>query len=241
MTYVIPCDQCGSENRLGLLFCSHCGARLDMANRRVKRSWLSGFSLVLRWVRLVVVLGLFAALALLCWPATPAGDEPGPETDQSVKLKTKALRGSISVGTDIHQEFTEAEISRYITGKLVQREKAAGLLLRLREVRIDLNQGELEVWMKSELFSLPLTYSFPVQITRREDGQHRFHMGRVRIGHAPLPDPLNQQAQGRMATLFGRLGDERDFVSNFPVVTFTSGAMIMATKAAENPNKEEQP
>lgn len=189
----------------------------------------------MRWVRLVVVLGLFAALAFLCWPATPAGDEPGPETDQSVKMKTKALRGSVSVGTDLHQKFTEAEISSYITGKLVQREKSAGLLLRLREVRIDMNQDQLEVWMKSELFSLPLTYSFPVRITRQEDGQHLFMMGRVRIGHAPLPDPLNQRAQERMATMFGRLGDERDFIGNFPVVTFTSGAVIMATKAAENP------
>jgi len=194
-----------------------------------------------RLIRVGITLGLLIVLGLVCWPARPAGDRPDGDSHQKAVAIIKNLRGSLSVGSDATAEIKESEISGYITRKLVKQEKPGGLLLHLREVVLDISSDRIEVWMKNELLSIPLTYTFQVTVSRENDGRHRFDMGRLQIGHLPLPGRLSKQARTQLAAAFGRLDDEINFINMLPSIMITDGAVNVSTLTAENKNPEALP
>lgn len=240
MPDMIPCSECGLKNRLGLLFCSRCGAKLDLSKRR-SGSASSGLSGAGSIFRMVIALAFLIVLGLLCWPAAPDGDAPAAGGAQAILAKSRALRGAVTRGNEIVEQFDEAQINHYLSAKLASAEKPEGLKLHLREIRAQITPGNAGVWMKSELFSLPITYAVPVRIARRPDGSHTFSPGTVRIGHLPLPGPLNTRALDQIAAVFARMNEEREFMNMFPEVELLDGIIEVSTAATATPNPENTP
>ncbi|HMO50976.1 MAG TPA: zinc ribbon domain-containing protein [Kiritimatiellia bacterium] len=232
---VITCQKCGAENRLGQLFCSSCGVKLDLskvsAGRGSTARGSGGGRGLARAIRLVILLGLMATLGLLCWPAVPAGDAPSAEGARVVPAKMSALRGAIMRRNDVTETFSEADINAHLQATLVRPDPAAGgYRLVLRDVRLAVGPDRVEVWMKSALGPLPISYTADVDV-RREDGRFIFAPGAVRIGRLPVPGPVRTRTLGQMTGIFQQLQEEWALLNRLPVVNPRDGLLEVSTTA----------
>jgi len=238
MTVTVKCEKCGADNRLGQLFCRECGAKLDLSKAGPQgggarhRGGGTGFP-VGRMIRLTFLLALLAVLGLLCWPAPPAGDAPSVQGERVIQGKMTALRGAILRRNEVTKHAEEADINAHLNTVLISPVKPAGFALHLREVRLDLQPRQTEVWMTSALGPLTITYRTLIQPEQEAAGQWRMNAGAVRVGHFPLPGPLRDRALGQMAGVFQRLQEERILFGRLGRVRIVDGALELSTVAAQ--------
>lgn len=233
---MVKCQKCGSDNRLGQLFCRECGAKLDLSkltpqevarNNRPDRGSLIG-----RLIRLSVTLGLVAVLGLLCWPLDPTGDAPSANGMNEVDAKMTALRGAIMRNNEVKEVFAEADINSHLNARLTSAPGGGGLKLVLREVRLDLRVGEVHVWMKSTLGPVVVTYSATSRFTRSPDGRYAFSATDVKIGRMPMPGPLRAKVVNQLSSLFLLLQEENMLLQRLPYVESVDGALRVSTTAS---------
>ena len=232
MSVVVHCQKCGAENRLGQLFCRECGTKLDLSNLKPgntssgKRR--SAGSLTARVVRLVISLTLLVVLGLLCWPAKPHGDAPSENGAAIVQQKMSALRGAILRRNEASEIFIEADINAHLNARLIQ-EKRGGFHLEAREVRVDLKPDHVQVWLKSNLGPLPLTYTAIFNVLPGQGGQVNFKAGRVHIGRMQMPGPLRERILGQFAGLFASLQDEIVLLKRMSEIRVADGEGVAST------------
>jgi len=234
MSVTVHCQKCGTENRLGQLFCRECGAKLDLSNlqpsdTRRKRAAGPIFT-ISRIIRLTIMLALLATLGLLCWPASPRGDAPSAQGAAIVAQKMTALRGAILRKNEVMDVFFEADINAHLTSQLVGRTSGGGKLnLELKEVRLDIKPVETFVWLKTTLGPLPLSYSTYVRSLRNETGLMEFTAGKVYVGRLPMPGPLRSRILNQMASIFQTLQEESALMARLADVQIVEGAINAAT------------
>ncbi|MGA1530241.1 MAG: zinc ribbon domain-containing protein [Kiritimatiellia bacterium] len=234
MSTKVTCGKCGAENRLGMLFCQSCGARLDLSNLNattISKS-SSGGGPIARLVRIVIFLALLAGLGLLCWPVAPAGDAPSADGAATLMNKVRALRGAVQRGNEVVEEVSEAEINARLKSRLIKQE--AGIdedkfKLVLRSVRLDVHPEGTQVWLGNSLGPLRITYVTTAQAVRGTDGRHAFSAGSVKIGHLPMPGPLRDRALKQIIAVFSVLNEELAVLNGVPGVTILDGAVQLST------------
>lgn len=238
MAVMVKCQKCGADNRLGQLFCRECGSKLDLSkltpqevarNNRPEKGPLLG-----RLVRFSFTLALLAILGLLCWPLDPAGDPPSANGMSEVDAKMSALRGAIMRKNEVKEIFPEADINGHLNSRLSNASKAGGLKLVLREVRLDLRAGEAQVWTKSMLGPVTISYSATTRFTRAPDGRFTFAADDVKIGRLPMPGPLRAKVVNQLSSLFLLLQEENLLLQRLPFVESVDGALHVATTASSN-------
>jgi hypothetical protein len=217
---------------MGQLFCRECGAKLDFSQmkpgggsaRRGDRPGITG-----RVIRLILLLVLLAALGLLCWAKTPRGDAASTPNARIVSAKMSALRGAIMRKNEVTETFSEADINAHLDGLFANQPKPSGLKLHLQEIRLDLNADKTQVWMKSLLGPLRITYTADVLIRREPDGRHVFTAGPVAIGRLPAVWLLRDRTVRQMAGVFSRLQEEIALLNRLPVVHVADGVIEVST------------
>jgi hypothetical protein len=219
---------------LGQLFCRECGKKLDLSKLKPPGQE-RGAGLRLgagRLLRLAVTLALLTVLGLLCWPATPAGDASSPGGAAMMQGRLTAIRGAALRNLDARDVFPEADLNAHLNAVMTGRESSGGALnLTLREVRLDLRAGGVEVWTASSLGPLTITYRTDVAVDR-EPGGGRFLLepAGASIGRLPLPGPLQERVHRQLAGLFGALTEERALLSRLPEVTLAEGILSVSTQ-----------
>lgn len=120
---MLKCPRCGTDNALGCVFCSRCGAKLDMTGvtseavaKATRRSWLRRHK---RLFLAVPILALVASGVLAFWPRTrPLGASGTPVGAQRVVARLESfaeLEPGRRLGAD--PAFTEADINGYFRYK----------------------------------------------------------------------------------------------------------------------------
>ena len=235
MAVTIKCAKCGADNRLGQLFCRECGAKLDLSKltpQEVARNNRPGIGpLIRRLVRLSITLALLAVLGLLCWPLPPSGDAPSAVGSGVVQSKMTALRGAIMRKAELKETFSEADINAHLNASLASSVGSGGFRLVLREVRLDLRAGEAQVWTKSTLGPVPVSYAATTRFTRAPDGQFTFTADNVKIGRITLPAPLRPKVVDQLSSLFLSLQEENLLLQRLAVVESVDGALNVSTLA----------
>ncbi|HMP89314.1 MAG TPA: zinc ribbon domain-containing protein [Kiritimatiellia bacterium] len=231
MSITVVCHKCGTENRLGQLFCRSCGGKLDLSQLqppKAVRDAKSGGP-IMRTIRLVVSLGLLLILTLLCWPATPIGQAPAADGASRYQQKSSNLRGAILRKSDVTETFSEEEINAHLNGRLIQPSSGGLLTLEPREIRIALNPTQVTVWLKSALGPLSITYTTTSDIVPREDGRMTLKSGSVKIGQLPLPGALSERPLRQIKTLFNTLQDDLALLNRLLHVEVQDNAVEVAT------------
>jgi hypothetical protein len=220
---------------LGQLFCRECGAKLDLSKltpQEVARNNRPGIGpLIRRLVRLSITLALLAVLGLLCWPLPPSGDAPSVAGSGVVQSKMTALRGAIMRKAELKETFSEADINAHLNASLARSVGSGGFRLVLRDVRLDLRAGEAQVWTKSTLGPVPVSYSATTRFTRAPDGQFTFTADNVKIGRITLPAPLRPKVVNQLSSLFLTLQEENLLLQRLAVVESVDGALNVSTLA----------
>jgi zinc-ribbon domain len=235
MSVTVECQKCGSENRLGQLFCRECGAKLDLSKLTPegvsrKRNAIGFSGVVARMVRIVISLALVTILGLLCWSAPATGDVSSADGAQIIRGKLSALRGAVLARVDARESLAEADINAYLNTVLTGGTKSPGrLTMRLAEIRLDIHPEYTDVLLKATLGPMPITYLADVVIKRDAGGRFSFTPGEVRIGRLPVPGPVRTKVLGQMASTFQNLQEEYTLFNRLAKVEFADGEVKVAS------------
>lgn len=187
----IRCAQCGEVNRLPVVHCKRCGAKLDFeaAERLIRsggrRLWGDRVGTV---VRLGIVGLLLFALVLLIWPGEimrATGDEMDARRG---RMKKELLLDALNRGAPASQVFSEEELNAYLA-ELVRRqpEPVGAWSPVIEDVAVQFRPNLASLFIAVRRGPFTFTGHF---FARTEGGQLKV-VG-ARAGHLPLPGVLGQ-------------------------------------------------
>lgn len=220
MTATITCKQCGATNRLGVLFCAQCGAKLDLTEKNVQKSVKkerkreareagSSVTILVRWLRWAVFALVLGGLVALFVPAGGAG-ELGERVDaERLDQKIDMLRAAILDMRAQQLVVFEREINAYLAeGVAGAVRPEGGLGFALEAIRVDLAEDGLTAWFQGRLGPLPLTYTVTGDGGAGPQGW-AFVPRSVSIGHFPVPKFLRGRVEKQLALVFAGMVEER--------------------------------
>lgn len=219
---IVKCTHCGTENRLGAIFCHGCGKRLDMSaveeqveegkKKEKKKSVLKKtrniISIILLLLAILVLAGIFL-------PVPMEYDEPpNRRVITDAKDKTYEVRERSLDRNDPREiEFSEAELTAAVNG-------VSGLYEKLNE-RSDDEDDEAAGMLDPELVAVTFLPGKKVKAVLRLGLYKNFKMYNTlifdfsnggdappfepvgaRVGRVPLPGPLKTLVTGRFEALF---------------------------------------
>jgi len=231
MKSTVLCDQCGKHNEASRLFCTSCGAKLDLSKVRIKSSaGLSVGRMIARTIRLALFLGLLAVLGLLVWPTQPTG-AAGTQADGNVLYaKLRELDRAQRTGVTLRHIVPENEINGYFSGLLAERATpgAGGGQLDTQDIRVSLAPGEVTVHITASLSFLTLTYEVTGQPMLSNRG-FQFEPHRVTMGHLPLPGFIGDLVASRIAAVFANLEKEKSILEGLAFMEVDANRVRVAT------------
>ena len=196
------CPQCGTENRLGAIFCRSCGVKLDIDSidsetfeektgiKLKKGPKIS--TIILKVVLLLVLIGLAAAIFLATRvpdiERTPTATK-GKNSIASFDVKKRQAEWFKANDYEYKLGFTEGDINSYLAEKFKESDLKKGFI-EFKEIDIDLKPGNMvearffgTMWGKKLLFRV----TGRVELT---GGTLKFEPESARIGQLPLPGIL---------------------------------------------------
>ena len=222
MSATIACKQCGATNRLGVLFCTQCGAKLDLTEKNVQRSvkkerkrehredrgMVGMVSQWIRWLVFAIVLGSMIALVM---PAGQIGEMGETQDAERLSQKIEMLRIAILDAQAQQLLVFEKEVNAYLQQAVQGQRAPGGFSYQLKEIRVDLEPDQIKVGFGGNLGPLPLTCT--VKGTGQTGPQGwRFVPASVSIGHLPLPKVFRARVQKQLAGVFGGMVEEQQIL-----------------------------
>ncbi|MBU0677889.1 MAG: hypothetical protein KJ626_07200 [Verrucomicrobia bacterium] len=206
------CKICGQKNDLARIFCTKCGAKLDLSHVEPAGAGSGSGRRLFRFVRLLVFLGLIAMLGLLLWPVEPAGRLGTREDARALYEKLRYVASEIKSGRAVTETASEVEINSYLA-EIITRiderpagQQAPALSLDLQEINIQIKPEAVVVLVSAKRKMVTLSYEIS-GIPVGGVGSFAIDAVGVRMGHLPLPAFLRGRIIARIATIF-RARDE---------------------------------
>jgi hypothetical protein len=114
MAVHITCPQCKQKVPFGRLFCTFCGAKLELSPDRVTNR-LTGdeaFGGIKRWVtRLASFAVVAGAIGVFFWPMPPQGQVGNAAQAASCEQRISVVRSRVLNGIILADAFSEAEVN----------------------------------------------------------------------------------------------------------------------------------
>ncbi|HPC57965.1 MAG TPA: hypothetical protein PK689_03085, partial [Kiritimatiellia bacterium] len=186
---MIRCQQCGEMNRLPVVHCKKCGAKLDFeaAEKRMLQAGAPTAADCLRNVlRLAVALGLAAIVLLAIWPGRMTRTVGDDLDARRYRMKGELLIAALNNDMPASQVITEAEINAHFR-ELVAAQPVTGKGARLEDIGVRLIGGRAEAFVSVRRGPFTLTSHF----IARPKGNRLVVTG-ARAGHLPLPGVLGR-------------------------------------------------
>lgn len=227
----IKCKNCGAVTSVGRKFCLKCGAELDIKNL-VREGGPGGGRKFLRFVRVLIFLGLLLSLVQMLRAVTPQG-RMGTEADADrFAVRLQQLEAGVAHGTPTEEIVSEAELNAYLHRLLLNspaRISEGYLKSEMTDIRAQLLPGTLIVVWTAKYGALPLSYDVVCAPKIAGSRGLSFELSRVRVGHLPLPGRAGAWAAKRLARMFENLKSEHRVVSaltDFSVIEGRARARI---------------
>ena len=239
--YVL-CSQCSTENELTSLFCNDCGAKLDLTkiehgdikNSVKKERGAVGGNPILKLIRLVVVLGLIALVAVMLWPPIPNGEVGERTLVKEYESTRQELIHACENGMGIQSILPERAINAYALDVVEKHNQASGGGFGiLGDVNISIDKQDVEVMATMKFGPVPVVYLIAGRLLVGAEG-FRFKVGAVQVGHLPLPGPLEDFVLGRVARIFEGMEPERYVLDNVAKIDQTVGRIRITTREGSN-------
>ena len=227
---MMRCTQCGEMNRLPVVHCKKCGARLDFetAERQMIESAQPTLQDRIRnGGKLAPALAFLLAILLMIWPGRMTRTY-GEEIDaKRYRMKGELLIEALNRGLPASQVIEEKEINAHFR-EIVGAQPAArgGLASRVVDVGARFFPGRAEVFIAVKRGP----FTFTGQFRARPQGAKLVVTG-ARAGHLPLPGLLGRAYAATTGGVFRQLKNESRILRNLDAVQVSDGSIELLTKA----------
>ena len=228
---MMRCTKCGEMNRLPVVHCKRCGARLDFEAAEEKMKTAGEPTLQDR-VRGVAKAGVGAALLLvillIIWPGKMARDV-GDEMDaKRYRMKGEILLDALNRGMPAQQTIEEKDVNAHLRELVAAQPPRRGMAGRLEDAGARFVPGRAEVFVAVGRGPLTLTAHFRA----RADGNKLVVTG-AKAGHLPLPGILGRLYASTQGGLFRQMKNESRILRHLDGVVVNAGSIDLLTKAGK--------
>ena len=226
----IRCTQCGEINRLPVVHCKRCGAKLDFetAEKRMQDASKPTMQQQLRLaVRLAVAFVLLVIILLMLWPAKMMRTS-GEEIDaKRYRLKGELLIDALNRGVPASQVIEEKEINAFMQEMLAAQPATGGFTASLKDIGARFFPGRAEVFVAIKRGPFTFTGTFYVKV-RNSD----LVVTSAKAGHLPLPGILGRLYANTQAGLFRQFKNESRIVRHLDGASINDETIELLVKAA---------
>jgi hypothetical protein len=187
---MMKCGKCGEMNRLPVVHCKRCGAKLDFEKAEKEMRNIGKPTIWDRIggaVKLGVAMALAAVLLLAVWPNVYTCDVGEPVDARRYLLKTELLVEALNRGLPASQVLLEKEINARMRQILEAQPPRQGFTTVLEDVGVQIGADRAEAFIAMGKGPLTLTSRFYVEV----DGGELSVVG-AELGHLPLPGVLGR-------------------------------------------------
>ena len=215
---MMRCSQCGEMNRLPVVHCKKCGARLDFesAEKKMKDAAAPDPLDQLRLaVKVAVAFVLLLLVLLMLWPSQMVrtiGDEMDAKR---YRLKGELLIEALNRELPASQVIEEKEINAHLREIVAAQPAQSGFAARLEDAGARFFPGRAEAFVS--IARGPLTFSTTLYL--RPKGSRLVVTG-AKAGHLPLPGFLGKLYAHTQTGLF------RQFKNESRIVRHLDGAVV---------------
>ena len=230
----VKCGQCGEKNALGRMFCSKCGARLEVSQATVKSSdaGFGGFVKLLgRLFRLAVSIALLFCIILLLRPASLQGRDGSAQEAQQLVHKLQILKTATLEGTQAYDSILESEVNAYLAELLKRSQPASrsGLQYSIKKINVAVTTNELNVVLHAACGPLTISYEL-VGVPQLENNLFVLDIQRARLGYMPLPKMAQPWLIDKVNNVFSKLYEEKSILDNLSTLRLEDGQIAVSTK-----------
>lgn len=221
---MMRCSKCGEMNRLPVVHCKRCGARLDFetAEQRMKEAGKPTARQQIRLAgRAAAAFVLLLIVLLMIWPAQMARNV-GDEMDaKRYRMKGELLVEALNRGMPASQVIEEKEINAHL-GEMLAAQPAArgGFSAHLDDIGARFFPGRAEVFVA--IGRGPFT--FTGMFYAKPKGSKLAVTG-AKAGHLPLPGILGKLYAGTQSGLFRQMKNESRIVRNLDGASVNDGSI----------------
>ena len=227
---MMRCTQCGEMNRLPVVHCKTCGARLDFETaekQMIESAQPTLQDRIRNGCKLGLALAFLLAILLMIWPGRMTRTY-GEEIDaKRYRMKGELLIEALNRGLPASQVIEEKEINAHFR-EIVAAQPAArgGLASRVVDVGARFYPGRAEVFIAVKRGPFTFTGHFRA----RPQGAKLVVTG-ARAGHLPLPGLLGRAYAATTSGVFRQLKNESRILRNLDGVQVSDGTIELLTKA----------
>lgn len=235
MAVYVKCPQCKERIPFGRLFCTFCGAKLELSaetvtNRITGREFFTDAKKMV--LRLVWTALVFGAIALFFWPMPPLGQAGNDAQGKVCEQKIASVRARVLNGVTIFpaESFTEPEANAWLKGRVAKLADAgAGLGFQLSEVNLKFSKDVVVVNTRLTFKVVNLSYEIELQPTINNAGFQK-SIRSVRIGHVPMPDFTHEFLSERALHVFADLREEQEVVKKLKQLSVAPGQITLTNQ-----------
>ena len=233
MAVHVTCPQCKQQIPFGRLFCTYCGAKLELTPDKVSSRTTAGeaFESLKKWVsRLVSLIVVAAAIGVFFWPVPPQGEIGSTAQAVSCEQRISTVRTRLLNGIIFSDGFSEAEVNAELKARLAKLANPdAGAGFVLKEVNIAFRPKKAIVFTRLSLAGkADITYEIEGEPVTSPRG-YQFNVASVRIGHVPMPSFLNEFLSDRALNVFSEMRAERDLLSKIKKIDVEQGRFLISS------------
>ncbi|MGD9783018.1 MAG: hypothetical protein AB7V14_12845 [Kiritimatiellia bacterium] len=228
---MMRCTQCGEMNRLPVVHCKKCGARLDFEAAEAKMKTAgepTAKELAVRGAKAGVGVALLLVILLILWPgkmARTVGDEMDAKR---YRMKGELLLESLNRGLPAQQTIEEKDVNAHLRELVAAQPPRRGMSGRLEDAGARFFPGRAEVFVAVGRGPLTLTAHFRA----RADGDRLVVTG-AKAGHLPLPGILGRLYASTQAGLFRQMKNESRILRHLDGAVVNAGSIDLLTKAGQ--------
>lgn len=232
---MVVCGECKYRNTMGHVFCTKCGAKLDLESAALQEKAEARVAVfkarAIRFLLLDFVLLAVVVAALAFWPAS-GETEPGEDKHfQAAKAKIVVL----DKGASLAETFSEAELQAVLADRLKKRLEEEGKTLEVRlrpgQARVTVCSG-LGPWNLGSFSVGPVPFTYSVTGRPAREGDRFVFVPREgAVGHLPLWGPLKDLAVRPIGRLFEGQTPMRAFMDRVTRYELGDGSVAVAMGA----------
>ncbi|MBM4149410.1 MAG: zinc ribbon domain-containing protein [Lentisphaerae bacterium] len=199
----IKCPNCGGPVKIGLVFCNHCGSKLDLSGlsrdelRRTEPSKVGPW--IVKGVIWAAVAGAVISVVLAFWPERSEFGAPGTRMGALRVERQLSTVGDLKSGQSLGIWLAEEDINAYFQFFGDER-------LQVQSLRFVLRGGQFEAKAVKQYGPyaagpVRITPVFSVRVRFIPIGKHAVAVS-GRLGHMPLPGFLVRRLASGMRSRF---------------------------------------
>ena len=228
---MMRCAKCGEMNRLPVVHCKRCGAKLDFeaAEKRMMNAAGRGGHRIHDFIRLMVAVALVLIILLMIWPGQMTRTTGEPIDAKRYRMKGELLIDALNRGVSGTQVIEEREINAHLA-EVVAKQPApgGGLSPVVEDVAARFFAGRAEAFIAVRRGPFTLTGHFFA-----EPAGSKLVVTEAKVGHLPLPGALGRFYAGTTRGMFRQMQNEARILRNRDKVAVNDGSIELVTASGE--------